>query len=116
MMMVTDSAQELKRCLKFTAPGEFARSMVLRLVLTFIMQRGRMSCSRAGGAIRTEPVHRSRITRFLARPRWQQADFNAPLRAAMLQMESGKGKYSSSKWGRQTPHGESLLRRRRYTT
>jgi len=67
--------------------------MVMRLVVTFIMHRGRMSCSRAGGAIRTESVHRSQITRFLARPRWQKADFNVPLRAAMLQMESGKGKF-----------------------
>ena len=52
-----------------------------------------MSCSRAGGAIRAEPVHRGQITRFLARPRWQKDDFNAPLRAALLNLETAKGKF-----------------------
>ena len=40
MMMVTDSAKELKRFLKFIELSDFARLMVMRLVLTFIMHRG----------------------------------------------------------------------------
>ncbi len=52
-----------------------------------------MSCSQAGGSIRTDPVHRSQVTRFLARPRWQNDDFNSPLRQALLQMESAKGPF-----------------------
>ena len=93
MIMVTESAKDLKRFLKCAHLSEFARLMVTRLILTFMVHRGRMSCSQAGGAIRTDPVHRSQVTRFLARPRWQKDDFNAPLREALLQMESGKGKF-----------------------
>jgi len=93
MIMVTDSAKDIKRFLQCTQLSEFSRSMVMRLMLTFMVHRGRMSCSQAGGAVLTEPVHRSQITRFLARPRWQTNDFNAPLRKALLQMESGKGKF-----------------------
>ncbi len=69
MVMVADSAKDLKRFLKYTHFSEFTCSMVIRLALTFTSHRGRMSCSQAGGAIRTEPVHRSQVTRFLARPR-----------------------------------------------
>jgi hypothetical protein len=52
-----------------------------------------MSCSQAAGSVASEAVHRAQITRFLARRRWQRDDFNAPLRAAMLQMESAKGPF-----------------------
>lgn len=93
MIMVTDSAKELKGFVKWTGLSQYAQSMVMRLVLAFILRRGRMSCSQAGGAIRTAAVHRCQITRFLARPRWQKGDFNAPLRQALLAMESGKGKF-----------------------
>jgi Transposase DDE domain len=93
MVMVPDSARELKRFLNLTRLDEFRRLMVMRLVLAFILHRGRMSCSQAAGAIRSEPVHRSQLTRFLARPRWQKTDFNDPLRQALLEMESRKGKF-----------------------
>jgi len=93
MVMVTDSAKELKRFLKWTRLSRYAQLMVMRLVLAFLLRRGRMSCSQAGGAVRTEAVHRSQITRFLTRPRWQQGDFNAPLRQVLLEMESCKGKF-----------------------
>jgi len=93
MMMVADSAKDLKRFLKSASLSDFARLMITRMVLTFILHRGRMSCSQAAGAILTEPVHRSQVTRFLVRPRWQKNDINAPLREALLQWESGKGKF-----------------------
>jgi len=93
MIMVSESAQDLKRFLRRTALNDFSRLMVMRLVLTFMGHRGRMSCSQAGGAIRTDPVHRSQVTRFLARSRWQSDDFNAPLRQALLEMESAKGQF-----------------------
>jgi hypothetical protein len=60
------------------------RVMMMRLILAFIMHRGRMSCSAAAGAIATEPIHRSELTRFLARPRWQKHDFNNPLMRMLL--------------------------------
>ncbi|HIE97341.1 MAG TPA: hypothetical protein EYQ63_10075 [Fuerstia sp.] len=67
--------------------------MITRMVLAFILHRGRMSCSSAAGMIASESIHRGQLTRFLARPRWQKDDFNEPLRAALLRMESGSGKY-----------------------
>lgn len=93
MIMIADSAKDLKRYLKLTPLNDFSRSMVIRLVLAFILHRRRMSCSQAGGVILTESIHRSQITRFLARPRWQKNDFNAPLREALLQRETGKGRF-----------------------
>jgi hypothetical protein len=85
MIIVMESAHSLKSFVSRTSLSELARSMVLRMVLTFIMHRGRMSCSQAAGAIASQAIHRGQLTRFLARPRWQKTDFNAPLRAALLE-------------------------------
>ena len=93
MIMVTDSAASLKGLIAKTGLSDFARMMVLRMVVAFILHRGRMSCSQAAGSIRSETIHRGQLTRFLARPRWQQEDFNAPARRALLEMESCKGKF-----------------------
>jgi len=93
MIIVMESAHSLKAFLSRTSLNELARSMVLRMVLTFIMHRGRMSCSQAAGAVASEAIHRGQLTRFLARPRWQKTDFNAPLRAALLEWESGQGTF-----------------------
>ena len=43
--------------------------------------------------IASESIHRGQLTRFLARPRWQKDEFNAPLRVMVLELESGKGKF-----------------------
>jgi hypothetical protein len=91
MVIVDESAGTLKRSLGLTGLSLFAREMVMRLVLAFIMRRGRMSCSTAAGAIASRSVHRSQLTRFLTRPRWQKHDFNTPLRMALLALESQKG-------------------------
>jgi hypothetical protein len=93
MIIVMESARSLKSFLSHTTLSDLARSMVLRMVLTFIEHRGRMSCSQAAGAVASESIHRGQLTRFLARPRWQKTDFNAPLRAALLEWESGRGTF-----------------------
>ena len=93
MVIFGESAAALKGFVGKTSLGELGQAIVLRMALAFIMHRGRMSCSEAGGSIASETFHRGQITRFLARPRWQRADFNAPLREALLQMETGKGKF-----------------------
>ena len=93
MVIVAESARSLKRYLVQTSLNEFARWMVMRMVLAFVMHRGRMSCSAAGRVVAAESVHRGQLTRFLARPRWQKHDFNEPLRAALLQMETGRGRF-----------------------
>ena len=93
MIIVSESARPLKRFIEKTGLSDFAQSMVLKMMLTFMMHLGRMTCSQAAGSVASESVHRSQVTRFLARPRWQKNDFNAPLREALLQMEVGKGKF-----------------------
>ena len=93
MIIVQHSAASLKRFIAKTALKEFAMLMVMRVVLAFILHRGRMSCSSAASVIASESIHRGQLTRFLARPRWQRDDFNAPLRAMVLEFESGTGKF-----------------------
>lgn len=93
MIMVMESAGELKRFLGKTGFSELPRTMLCRLVLAFLLRRGRMSCSQAAGSIASQSIHRGELTRFLARPRWQKHDFNAPLRALLLAREIRRGKF-----------------------
>lgn len=93
MVMISKSAVGLKRFLAGTSLNDFARLMLMRMVLGFVLHRGRMSCSAAACSIASEPIHRGQLTRFLARPRWQRNDFNEPLRNALLQQESQCGRF-----------------------
>ena len=93
MIIVTESAAALQGWLAKTSRSALGRRMVLRRVLAFILHRGRMSCSQAAGSVAAESIHRGELTRFPARPRWQKVDFNSPLRAALLQKESRRGKF-----------------------
>jgi len=93
MIIVSHSAAALKGFLAQTGLNELARTMLLRVVLAFIMHRGRMSCSAAAGSVASEPIHRGELTRFMARPRWQRHDFNTPLRKLLLAKETGRGKF-----------------------
>ena len=120
MIIVTESASSLKAFIAKTSLHDLARAFVLRMALTFIMHRGRMSCSQAAGCIASETFHRGQLTRFLARPRWQRDDFNAPLRMALLKMETVKGKFFfiidatlSSQSGRKTQNTHSTGNRKR---
>lgn len=120
MIIMEHSAPTLKRYLGQTGLSQLARQMVLRVVLAFIMHRGRMSCSAASGAIASEAIHRGQLTRFLARPRWQKVDFNEPLRAALLQLESANGRFLflidatlSSQAGKKTQNTYSTGNRKR---
>jgi len=93
MIMVSESARSLKRFIGKTDLSEFAQTMMLRMIVTFALHHGRMTCSQAAGCLTTTPMHRSQVTRFLARPRWQRQDINASLRAAMLKLEAVKGRF-----------------------
>jgi hypothetical protein len=93
MIIFSETADMLKGFIQKSGLGQLARDMVLRLVLTFILHRGRMSCSQAAGAVASEPVHRGEISRFLPRPRWRKKDFNHPHRVALLKLESKRGKF-----------------------
>ena len=93
MIIVSESAAALKGFLANTGLNQLARTMLLRVVLAFIMHRGRMSCSAAAGSIAAESIHRGELTRFLARPRWQRHDFNNPLMKLLLAKETNRGKF-----------------------
>jgi hypothetical protein len=94
MIIVPESASALKGFLsKSFDATSVAHAMVLRVVVAFLMRRGRMTCSQAAGSVASEAIHRGQLTRFLARPRWQKHDFNGPLRAALLNSESRRGKF-----------------------
>ena len=92
-MIVMDSAAAFKRFLALTGLKDTALAMVQRVVVAFMLHTGRMTCSSAAGSLASQPVHRAQITRFLARRRWQQDDFNEPLRNVLLQLESRDGKF-----------------------
>lgn len=93
MIIVPESAAGLKGFLSHTGMNEFARTMLLRMVLAFIMHRGRMSCSAAAGSIAAVSIHRGELTTFMARPRWQKHDFNNPLMKLLLAKETKRGKF-----------------------
>lgn len=93
MIIVPESAPRLKAFIGQTGLKSLAMAMMMRVVVAFIMHRGRMSCSAAAGVIASEPVHRGELTRWLARPRWQKHDFNQPLMKALLAKEKKRGKF-----------------------
>ena len=93
MLIVSESAAALKGFIANSGLNELARTMLLRVVLAFIMHRGRMSCSAAAGSIAADSIHRGELTRFMARPRWQRHDFNNPLMKLLLAKESKRGKF-----------------------
>jgi hypothetical protein len=120
MIIVTESAAALKSFIQKTSLHDLAQRFVLRMALTFIVRHGRMSCSQAVGCIASETFHRGQLTRFLARPRWQREDFNAPLRSILLQMEATKGRFFfitdatlASQSGRKTQNTHSTGNRER---
>ena len=93
MIIVSDSARALKSFLSISGLHAVAQAMLLRVVLAFIMHRGRMSCSAAAGSIASEPIHRGVLTRFMAQPRWQRFNFNLPFANMLLAKEKQRGKF-----------------------
>jgi hypothetical protein len=93
MVIVADSLPGLKRWLGPLGLKEGAKLLVFRVVAAFLLHAGRMSCLRAGGAIRCEARHRAQISRFLARPRWRKLDINSILRQGLLEREAGQGMF-----------------------
>ncbi|MFO0942995.1 MAG: transposase [Pirellulales bacterium] len=119
MVIVEETADPLKRFLKLSDLNYFAQLMLMRMVLCFIAHRGKMSCMQAAGMIASDSVHRSQLTRFLARGRWKSRDFNEPLRTALLKRESLKGVFIlivdatlTSQQGKQTENTFSVQNRK----
>jgi len=89
--MLADSLPGLKRWLAPLGLKDSAKHLVVRMIVAFLLHTGRMSCLRAGGAVRCETRHRAQISRFLARPRWRTLDINSILRQALLEREAVAG-------------------------
>lgn len=90
-MIIGESAAALKRWIALTGLKPLAQMMMLRMVLGFLLHRGRMTCAQAAGSVAAQAVHRGQLTRFLAGRRWQRQDFNVPLRQALLARETQVG-------------------------
>ena len=67
MVMVAESVPGLKRWVATLGLKDSAKLLVIRLVVTFLLHAGRMSCLRAAGVLRCEARHRAQISRLLAR-------------------------------------------------
>lgn len=91
MHIFAQSAKSLKGYLSQCKVKERTLMMFMRMVLTFMLHRGRMTCSAAAGSISSEPVHRGEVTRFLSQKCLRKFDFNKPLVAAILAKESKRG-------------------------
>lgn len=91
MVMVADLLPGLKRFLGSLSLQDAVLQMVCRVVITFLLHAGRMSCLQAAGAIRCDTRHRAQIGRMLKRPSFRRLDINRVLRAKLLQLESAKG-------------------------
>jgi hypothetical protein len=91
MVMVADLLPGLKRWLGGLDLREAALALVLRMVVAFLLHRGRMSCLQAAGAVRSESRHRAQISRLLRRPSFRRLNLNAALRQQLLALESLRG-------------------------
>ncbi len=93
MVMIADSIPKLNRFLRPLGLKDATRQMVMRVMITFMMHFGRMSCLQAAGTLQSQPRHRAQVSRFLARPRWRALDINGQLRESVLQMETAPGPF-----------------------
>ena len=120
MVIVPDSIPGLKSWLAPLGLKESTRLLVIRVLIAFLLHSGRMSCLRAGGAVRSAARHRAQISRFLARPRWRKLDLNSILRRHLLEREGGDGLFVyiidatlASQAGKKTENTYSTGNRRR---
>ena len=93
MLMMQDALPKLKqfiRSLKLNAAREM---LAIRIMMAFILHRGRMSASRAGEAVRTDPRHRAQICRFVSRKFWESAKFLDALRKSLLVLSAPPGTF-----------------------
>jgi hypothetical protein len=59
MIMVADTVPSLKRWVGALGLKDSTKLLVIRMIVAFLMHAGRMSCLRAGGAVRCEARHRA---------------------------------------------------------
>ena len=93
MLIMQDALPLFKSFFKPVSLKLRSRQLVLRCVIAFLMHLGKMSASRAAGAVRTDARHRAQVSRFLERRYWRRCDLLGPLRAQLLEMEARQGTF-----------------------
>ena len=93
MVMMQDALPKLKEFVGQAKLNVDRESLVIRMLVAFLMHRGRMSAAQAAGAVRTEPRHRAQLGRFLGRRFWQSVEILATLQKAVLVLSAPQGTY-----------------------
>lgn len=88
MAMVADSIPKLKSFVRNCGVSETCQNLVMRIVITFILHYGRMSCSQAAGVLPTDGRNKAQLTRFLARPRWKTVKMSRKLAEMLLKKQA----------------------------
>ncbi len=91
MIMVADLMPGLKRFVSGAGLKEAALQMVMRMIITFLLHCGRMSCLQAAGSVRSNTRHRAQVGRMLKRPSFCQPNLTASLRQRMFEQQCGRG-------------------------
>ena len=93
MVMVADLLPGLKRFLSGVGLKDVQLRMVLRIVITFLLHSGRMSCLQTAGAVRSDVRHRAQVSRMLKRPSFRRLHLTTIMRAELLARETGQGRF-----------------------
>ena len=93
MVMVADLLPGLKRFLSGTGLKDAGLRMVMRIVITFLLHSGRMSCLQAAGAVRSDARHRAQVGRMLKRPSFSRLNLTNIARAELLAREAVQGRF-----------------------
>lgn len=93
MVMVADLLPGLKRFLSGTGLKDAGLRMVMRIVVTFLLHSGRMSCLQAAGAVRSDARHRAQVGRMLKRPSFSRLNLTNIARAELLAREAVQGRF-----------------------
>lgn len=121
MAMVADSIPKLKGFLRTFQLSDACRGLITRMMMTFILHFGRMSCSQAAGALPLQARNKAQLTRFLRRPRWRSIGMARQAADDLLKREANsKGRFmlifdatSSTQQGTKTQNTFSTANRKR---
>jgi hypothetical protein len=91
MAIVADAVPKLKGLLRPFSLSQTCRDLIMRMMITFILHSGRMSCSQAAGALPLQPLHKAQLTRFLKRARWRSKKLSLQAAAQLLQRAGRRG-------------------------
>jgi hypothetical protein len=93
MFMMQEALPKLNEFVKHLKLNAVREALAIRMIMAFIVHRGRMSASQAAGAVRTEPRHRAQLTRFLGRKFWKGVEILSKLRSVVLVLSAPQGTY-----------------------